>query len=214
MQVVLPLNVETIIPEDDSVRTLMRIAERINYTKLSGAYERVSPREATPKQLFLLVVLGHMEERYSTRENEKACRTDTRFMWILREKPAPDHTRISRFLQRISGEILEDLFYQVVHLLHEDGEIAYEHLFVDGTKFEANAGRYTFVWRKRVEKGMAKLAEKQKKRTEELGTRYAFELGNSKKPEGMLFQLQKLAQKQEIIFVHGSGKRKTQLQRD
>ncbi|MBQ9299438.1 MAG: IS5/IS1182 family transposase, partial [Clostridia bacterium] len=53
MQVVLPLDVETIIPEDDSVRTLMRIAERINYTKLSGAYERVSPREATPKQMFL-----------------------------------------------------------------------------------------------------------------------------------------------------------------
>ena len=54
---VLPLDVETIIPEDDSVRTLMRMAERIDYTKLSGAYERENPREATPKQMFLLVVL-------------------------------------------------------------------------------------------------------------------------------------------------------------
>ena len=79
-------------------------------------------------------------------------------MWILGGKRAPNYTRISRFLQRISGGILEDLFYQVVHLLHEDGEIAYEHLFVDGTKIEANANRYTFVWRKRVEKGIAKLA--------------------------------------------------------
>ena len=78
-------------------------------------------------------------------------------------KPGPDHTRISRFFQRIRGEIQEDLFYQVVHLLHEDGEIEYEHLFVDGTKIEANANRYTFVWRKRVEKGIAKLAGKQEK---------------------------------------------------
>ena len=214
VQVVLPLDVETIIPEDDSVRTLMRIAERINYTKLSGAYERVSPREATPKQMFLLVVLGYMEGKYSTRKIEKACSTDTRFMWILGGKPAPDHTRISRFLQRISGEILEDLFYQVVHLLYEDGEIAYEHLFVDGTKIEANANRYTFVWRKRVEKGIVKLAEKREKLAAELGMRYAFELGNTKEPKEMLLQLQALAQEQKISFVHGCGKRKTQLQRD
>ena len=211
---VLPLDVETIIPEDDSVRTLMRMAERINYTKLSGAYERENPREATPKQLFLLVVLGYMNQMYSTRKIEMACRTDTRFMWILGGKPAPDHTRISRFLQRIGGEILEDLFYQVVHLLHEDGEIEYEHLFVDGTKIEANANRYTFVWRKRTEKGIAKLAGKQEELAAELGTRYAFELGSIKEPEGMLFRLQKLAQEQGISFAHGSGKRKSQLQRD
>ena len=211
---VLPLDVETIIPEDDSVRTLMRIAERIDYTKLSGAYERENPREATPKQIFLLVVFGYMQGKYSTRKIEQACRTDTRFMWILAGKPAPDHTRISRFLQRISGEILEGLFYQLVHLLHEEGEIEYEHLFVDGTKIEANANRYTFVWRKRVENGIARLAEKQEKLAAELGTRYAFELGNVKEPEEMLSRLQKLAQAQGISFAHGYGKRKTQLQRD
>ena len=158
---VLPLDIETIIPEDDSVRTLMRMAERIDYTKLSGAYERENPREATPRQMFLLVVLGYMEGKYSTRKIERACRTDTRFMWLLGGKRRPDYTRISRFLQRISGEILEDLFYQVVHLLHEDGEIEYEHLFMDGTKIEANANRYTFVWRKRVERGIARLTEKE-----------------------------------------------------
>ena len=211
---VLPLDVETVIPEDESVRTLMRMAERIDYTKLSGAYERGNPREATPRQMFLLVVLGYMLELYSTRRIEAACRCDIRFMWILGGKPAPDHTRISRFLQRISGEILEDLFYQVVHLLHADGEIEYEHLFVDGTKIEANANRHTYVWRKRVEKGLAKLAAQQEKLTAELGTRYAFELGNAKEPEEMLSRLQKLSHERGILFVHGAGKRKTELQRD
>ena len=211
---VLPLDIETIIPEDESVRTLMRMAERIDYTKLSGVYERENPREATPRQMFLLVVLGYMEGKYSTRKIERACRTDTRFMWLLGGKCVPDYTRISRFLQRISGEILEDLFYQVVHLLREDEEIEYEHLFVDGTKIEANANRYTFVWRKRVERGIARLTEKKEMLTAELRTRYAFELGNMKEPEEMLSRLQKTAQEQGISFVHGSGKRKTQLQRD
>ena len=202
---VLPLDIETIIPEDDSVRTLMRMAERIDYTKLSGAYERENSREATPKQMFLLVVLGYMEGNYSTRKIEKACRTDTRFMWILGGKPAPDHTRISRFLQRISGDILEDLFYQVVRLLHEDGEIAYQHLFVDGTKIEANANRYTYVWRKRVEKGIANLSEQQEKITKELRTQYAFELSDTDEPEEMLTRLQCLAEEQKRLFPRKCG---------
>ena len=51
VQVVLSLDVQTIIPEDDSVRRLMRMAERTDYTKLSGAYKRVNTREATPKRM-------------------------------------------------------------------------------------------------------------------------------------------------------------------
>ena len=63
--------------------------------------------------MFVLVVFGYMQGKYSTRKIEQACRTDTRFMWILGGKPAPDHTRISRFLQRIGGEILENAIRQV-----------------------------------------------------------------------------------------------------
>ena len=56
---------------------------------------------------------------------------------------------IARFRsQRLAG-CLEALFYTLVKLLGEKGEICYEHLFVDGTKIEANANKYSFVWKKR-----------------------------------------------------------------
>ena len=211
---VMPLDVGIRIPEDESVRVLMKIAERMNYSKLSGAYEReCEPREATPKQLFLLVVLGFMNGMYSTRKIEAACRYDIRFMWILCGKKVPDHTRIARFIQRISGEILEDLFYQIVHLLKEDGEIEYAHLFVDGTKIEANANRYTYVYRGTVEKALEKLEATQSAFVKQLRTVYAFELADIEKPKKVLETLEQMARKQELTFVHGAGKKKPTLQK-
>ena len=210
----MPLNLEIKIPQDDSVRLLMRIAERIDWSKLSGAYERESrSEEATPKQMFLLVVLAFMNGIYSTRKIEQACRCDIRFMWLLAGRQVPDHTRIARFIQRISGGIMEEMFYQLVHLLREEEEIEYKHLFVDGTKIEANANRYTFVWRKRVERGLEKLTQKQAELIQELRTQYALELGEREKPEEVLARLREVAQERGIEFVHGKGKRKSALQK-
>ena len=210
----MPLNLGIKIPEEDSVRLLMRIAERIDWSKLSGAYERESrSKEATPKQMFLLVILAFMNGIYSTRKIEQACRCDIRFMWLLTGRQVPDHTRIARFIQRISGEIMEGMFYQLVHLLREEEEIEYKHLFVDGTKIEANANRYTFVWRKRVEQGLEKLAQKRADLIQELRTQYAMELGEREKAEEIVARLREVAQEREIEFVQGKGKRKSELQK-
>ena len=114
-QVVMPLELGIKIPEDDSLRTLMRIAERIEWSELSGAYERKNRRgDATAKQMFLLVVLAFMNGIYSTRKIEKACRTDIRFIWLLAGKRVPDHTRIARFVTLMKEGIMEGLFYQLV----------------------------------------------------------------------------------------------------
>ena len=59
-------------------------------------------------------------------------------------------------------DAVEDLLCQMVQLLMEHGEISFEQsaVFIDCTKIEANAGRYTFVWKTRVTKNQAKLGEK------------------------------------------------------
>ena len=56
--------------------------------------------------------------------------------------------------------MIEDLFYQLVMKLHEQGEVSFKNIFVDETKIEANANRYTFVWKKAVEKNNEKLNQK------------------------------------------------------
>ena len=111
-QVVMPLDLGISIPVKDSVRTLIRVTERMDYSSLTRAYKRnVEADEATPKQMFQLVVLGFMNGKYSTREINKACTYDIRFMWLLGDRNPPSHTRIARFIkERLLGDVIEDLF--------------------------------------------------------------------------------------------------------
>ena len=71
-------------------------------------------------------------------------------MWLLNGQATPDHTTISRFRKHLLPQELDRLFYQLVHVLHDCGEIAFENAFIDGTKIEANANRYSFMWKKTV----------------------------------------------------------------
>ena len=62
----------------------------------------------------------------------------------------PDHNAINRFWgKRLEGQ-LKDIFSAVVLLLAEEGHMSIGEVFVDGTKIEANANRYTFVWGKSI----------------------------------------------------------------
>ena len=80
-------------------------------------------------------------------------------MWLLDGFGAPDHSTISRFRQKI-GEQIERVFYAVVKYLLNMKEISGKNLFIDGTKIEANANRYTFVWKKAASKNEQKLRTK------------------------------------------------------
>ncbi len=61
--------------------------------------------------------------------------------------------------KRLKGHI-QGLFADVVHLLAELGYVSLKVQYVDGTKIESAAGRYTFVWKGSVEKNKAKLEAK------------------------------------------------------
>ncbi len=148
-QVLLPINFEAMIQEDDSVRKLVEICDELDYSKLYKEYDSVR-RKTSPETMFEIVVYGYMRGLYSTRKIEDACKRDICFMWILQNESCPDHSTISRFMSKRLSPVVEDLFYQLVMKLFEMGEIAFENMFVDGTKIEANANRYTFVWAKAV----------------------------------------------------------------
>ena len=209
-QVVLPIDLEICIPKDDFVFTLTQITEKLKYEKLFSEYVRAW-RKINPITLFEIVLFAYMERKFSSREIVKACRTDIRFMWLLNGEPIPSVSTVKRFLSEKLTDVIEDLFYQFVEKLHEMGEVKYENLFVDGTKIEANANKYTFVWKKAVEKNLLRLNSKIEKRIMEINNRYSFfEITI----EGCLETLMLLAQSMELEFVSGIGKRKTQLQKD
>ena len=212
----LPMDIGEMIGTSDSVNTVLKLTERLDYNLLTASYERhPSASEASPKQMFQLIILGYMEDTYSTRKLESASRYDIRFMYLLQGKPVPDHNRFWSFIKhRLQGEVIENLFYQLVEYLLEIGEIDLANLFVDGTKIEACANRYTFVWKKSTNKYEARLDQKMSNLQSELAARYLEEIPAGTPLDTCYDILMAQATTQNISFVHGRGKRKTQLQRD
>jgi len=215
-QLSLPMNVDYFIVDDESIRTMIEITERLDYSKLNASYKRQPKKEeATPKQMFQLVILGFMNGTYSLRALESKSRYDIRFLHILKGKPTPDHNRFWSFIKhRLQGEVMENLFYQLVHYLKETGEIELVNLFVDGTKIEANANRYSFVWKKSTNKFEARLDVKIEAFKEEILVSYPFHIKEDMTLVDCLNTLRGYAKDTGITFVYGRGKRKTQIQRD
>ena len=201
---------DILLPLDESVRLLSEVMEELDYTNLYRAYARRGRKPKTsPPAMFKVLVYGDMEGKFASSEIARACRRDVNYMWLLGDEPAPDDDALNRFRGKQLSEAAEDLFYQLVCKLHEWDEVKYAHLFGDGTKFEANANKYTFVWRKSVGKHQARLNSKLTGLMAELSGRYGWL--DEITPEESLHRLNKLVTEP---FVHGRGKRKTQLQRD
>jgi len=199
-QLVLAINNEILLPENAPVRLTSAQLEDLDYTKLYRVYSvRGRKSKVDPRVLFKVMVYGYQCGIYSSRKLEEACQYRVDFMWLLEEYPAPDHTTLARFRTGRCAEAVEDLFYQYVNLLEQQGETDHEAVFVDGTKLESCAGRYTFCWRGSVEKHLEKVREKVQKI---IGLK-------------SLQALQEyLGQRAEYIsFSYGKGSRKSEAQR-
>lgn len=210
-QVVLPFEIEKNIPKNDPVFKLVEICDKLDYSRLEKEYVR-SWRKLDPATMFIILVYAYMRRLYSSRQIEEACKTDIRFMWILGMEEAPDHSTIARFQNEKLVPVMEDLFYQLINQLIDLDEVSYTNVFVDGTKIEANANKYSFVWAKTVEKNLKKLEAKMEIQTQQTAVRYC--LNERISFEELLCALMQLASFQNISFVYGKRKRKTQLQRD
>ena len=210
-QLVLPLKFEILIDENDPVWKMAEICDTLDYTRLYDAYLR-HWRMIDPVVLFEILVFAYMNGIYSGRAIEHACKTDVRFMWLLQGQPAPDHSTFVRFQnERLTG-VIKDLFFQLIEKLHELGEIQFRNIFIDGTKIEANANRYTFVWAKSVEKNLHKLNAKINFELPELCRKYGLsETASITDVVEFLLTTRNLL---GIEFVYGKGKRKSDLQRD
>ena len=152
-QLVFALNNEFLLPENAPVRLTSAQLEELDYGKLYRAY---SPRgrksKVDPRVMFKVMVYGYQCGIYSSRKLEEACKYRIDFKWLLEDKREPDHATFARFRTGRCAEVVEDLFYQYVKLLEQQGETDHETVFVDGTKLESCAGRYTFCWRGNVRK--------------------------------------------------------------
>ena len=217
-QIKLPLDVEILIPADDPVRLLSAFVEGMELSDLYQTYGKIKKNQATPRQLFKIMVYASMNRIYSSRDIETACRRDINFMYLLEGKPAPDHATFARFISLHFAQCSKKTLAEVSKLLDSLGEISGKSIFIDGTKIESVANKYTFVWKKAITKNQAKLFDKILVFVEECENLYGFRIAyNGKVSLHTLKRLRKklcrIRQEKGIVFVHGTGRRKTHLQK-
>jgi transposase len=155
----LPPSLVDLIPANHPVFTVGRIIDSLDIEPLLAKY-RSNPKGGQhpyhPRMLLKVVVYGYVSNIYSSRKLEEACRESIYFRWLTGMQ-TPDHHTINRFRSERLKDVLKIVFSQVVLMLHDQGLLSLKEAFTDGTKIEANANRYTFVWARAIKVNREKI---------------------------------------------------------
>ena len=122
-QIKLPLDLEILIPADDPVRLLSAFVEGMELSDLYKTYGKIKKNQASPRQLFKIIIYASMNRIYSSRDIETACHRDINFMYLLEGKPVPDHATIARFISLHFSKCSKNTLAEVSDILLEIGEI-------------------------------------------------------------------------------------------
>lgn len=145
----LPPDLNDLVPSNHPVRIVNNILDKIDISGVMRLYKPGGTSSYHPRMLLKVLVYGYINNVYSSRKIEEAVSQNINYMW-LSGMSKPDHNTINRFRGRRLQETLKPIFNQVVLLLCEEGLLSIRDLYTDGTKIEANANRYTFVWGKAI----------------------------------------------------------------
>lgn len=215
------MEIDACIPDDDCVRLISRFVEEMDLAALYDTYERMPSEKYASPEIMLKIMLYayHDGKETSSRMIEKNCRRDINYMYLLEGRPAPDHAAIARFRTKHFAKCAQHFLSQMTQLLYELDQITATEIFIDGTKIEAAANKYTFVWKKSVTKHQAKFLRKTALLVGDIIDRHGFKplwqkQVRKKHVKKLLKQLKAVAVEADIEFVSGKGHRKQQIQKD
>ena len=138
---------ELSLPDDDPVFTLKNVMEEMDFTALLAQYSGKGKHGFNPIMKYGVLTYAAMRGIRGIDRIVELCERDLAFIWLT-QGARPKRDAFYDFINnKLTAEILDDLNYQLLRRLKDEGLITLESLFIDGTKIEANANRYTFVWR-------------------------------------------------------------------
>ena len=156
--VLFPQRIDEDIAKNDPVRMVDALVESLNLESFRKLYKECGRSPYHPKMMLKVILYAYMNNIYSCRKIEKLLHRDIHYIWLAGHEK-PDFITINRFRNRVKKEINEVLT-QIVLLLSAKGFISLNVEYVDGTKIESKANKYTFVWRKTVERNRERLMKK------------------------------------------------------
>lgn len=160
--VLFPASLDEKLPADSPARLINHIVDNLDISRVIDTYKFGGRSAYHPRMMLKVVIYGYLSNIYSCRKIENALNDRVSFMWLSGNQ-TPDHNTINRFRSSHLKDTIHDIFTQVVVMLVKMNYLSLESAYVDGIKIESRANRYTFVWRKSVEKNKAKLEEKIRK---------------------------------------------------
>lgn len=209
-QLVLPLDCAVLIEENDPIRSFCELLEGVNlkayvkqHTKGRHDYEDLT--------LIRILLFAYMNQITSLREIEAACRNDICFIW-LGQGIRPSHMTFQRLINERLNCRFENLFLDINKHLIEKEMIHTDVLYIDGTKFEANATKNSFVWRNAVQNYQEKLYLKITKFYASLGLETQ-ERYTAEDLEPLKSALYNDCLLHKVEFVSGKGNHRTELQK-
>ncbi len=155
----LPQNLEELIPEDHLVRVVNRVIDNLDLEPILSEYKGGGTSSYHPRMMLKVLVYAYTQKVNSSRQIAKALRENVNFMWISGNN-RPDFRTINRFRSSVMKDGIEVVFTEVLQYLIEEGYVTLENYFLDGTKIEANANKYKWVWAKSTTKYKVRLQEK------------------------------------------------------
>lgn len=214
-QLILPLDISIKIDKNDPVVSFNEVMEGIDLTKYLWKEHR-GRQEYNPFMMIKVVLFAYMSQIYSLRKMEEAIRNDIRFMWLA-EEAQPSHMAIKRFIDNKLNDNIENIFHDVLHRIIELDEVDTSTIYVDGTKLQANARKFSFVWKKTAiktrDKTFERLNEAVKQLHEYLPKVATKDTWTLEDVEELKTQVIALSEQQGIPYVYGKGTRKTAIQR-
>lgn len=155
----LPPSLDELVPENHMVRVVDAVIDRLDISDILSTYRGGGNSAFNPKMMLKVLIFAYLSNVYSSRRIEELLRRDIYFMWLVGMK-RPDFRTINYYRGKRLKEGFDAVFTQVVRLLHEEGFVSLKVQYIDGTKIESVANKYTFVWRGSVEKYDARLKAK------------------------------------------------------
>ena len=156
--VLFPQRIDEDIAPNDPVRLVNSVVDGLDLERFRKLYRERGRSPYHPRMMLKVIIYAYMNNIYSCRRIEQSLKRDIHYIWLAGYEK-PDFITINRFRNRVKDEI-DNVFTQLVLILAERGFVSLEVEYIDGTKIESKANRYTFVWKKTVVKNRAKLQQK------------------------------------------------------
>jgi len=147
----LPPSLGDLVPPTHPARIVSNVIDHLDISSIESKYKGGGTSSYNPKMLIKVLVYGYMCNTFSGRKIEKQLKENIIYMW-LSGYSTPDFRTLNLFrAQRLNGDF-ERIFTQVVELIHREGLVTLDVQYIDGTKIESVANKYTFVWKGAVDK--------------------------------------------------------------